>query len=100
MKPCDVCNTTGIGPDGSYCREKDCEMRDYAQWKDQAWELAEVIQTLQTQRYSDLTNYQQLQREYWDLKFQFQKYGRHHRRCTKQPCSCGFDKVRIQGVRQ
>jgi hypothetical protein len=99
---CDVCNQTGIGPDGSYCRTRDCFFADWRHWKDQATEMVNVLAVVDGYRIREGLAHQQTLRDLHELRFNFQKYGRHHRSCTKgkgTPCSCGFEKVRLEGIR-
>ena len=96
---CDICNDTGTGPDGSYCRAPDCLHSDLAHWRDQANELACINLAIQGERLKDMQAYQKLQRANHKLQYQFQTYGRHWRSCKAKPCTCGFDAVCLRGVR-
>lgn len=96
---CDVCDKTGVGPDGSYCRVEGCFYAEWRRWKDHAIEVSGINIAIQCERLADLEQYQKLQRAYHKLQYDFQTYGRHHRSCKGSPCTCGFDKVQLKGVR-
>lgn len=96
---CDVCDDSGTGPDGSYCRVQGCVSAELSILRDSNTELVDVLAVVDGWRLKEAESHTATIRELHALRFQFQKYGRHHRSCTKRPCSCGFDAVKLSGVR-
>jgi hypothetical protein len=96
---CDICNQTGVGPDGSYCRTQDCIWAEWRQLKDHNWEMGEICLAIKGDHARTYQTLTRVQLDLHELRYNFQLYGRHHRNCEKDPCTCGFAKVRIQGVR-